>query len=125
MPVYLTQWRDGDLTLVSADSLEEAMKVFDQTACLDEVDVVELKTPHLSVTLTLAKNGDLRLPEYTPAIEEAKQVCFPRVMEALQGLYPGVDTDPAHLAELAQIVEDEQELREISKLSERLRREVE
>jgi hypothetical protein len=125
MPVYLTQWRDGDVTLVFANSLDEAMKLFDQTACLDPVDVVELETPHLTVTLSLAPSGKLTLPEYTPAIEEAKRVCFPRVIEALEGLHPDVVTDPAHVERVRRIVDHETKMRRMSKLSRRLRSDAE
>lgn len=125
MPVFLSQWRDGDCTIVAAKDREEAIRILNETACLDDVDVVELKTPHLSVTLTLAPNGDLRLPEYTPAIEEARAICYPRVVEALQGMPPSMVIDSAQQQEIASIVGDETELRPISKLSERLRREAE
>ena len=53
MPVYLTHWRDGDVSMTLAKDREEAHAIFQEMACLDPEDILELKAPHLHITFTL------------------------------------------------------------------------
>jgi hypothetical protein len=121
MPVFVKQWIDGDFTLVFAKDLEDAVRIFEQTACVDEGDILQLNAGDLSVTFTLAENGELRCTEFTPAVQEARDACYPALVAALKGMDPRHVTDPAHRKLVTAAIEDEMEAREVSKLSQRMR----
>jgi hypothetical protein len=90
MPVYLTQWRDGDCSITVAETREEAHAAFQQVACLEMQSIAELQADRLTLTITLADDGNVVIKEYDSAIEEVRQLCYPDVIEALQGRHPDV-----------------------------------
>jgi hypothetical protein len=123
MPVYVKQWIDGDFTLVFARDLPGAVRIFQQTACLNEADILELNAADLSVEFTLSRDGELICQSLTPAVEEARAACYPALVAALGGVAPALVSDQAHQKRIASAVEDEMELRRVAKLSKRLRAE--
>ena len=124
MPIYLTQWRDGDFSVTAADSLEQAHTHFYKIACLDLEDIRQLEAPDLTVTLSLDQKGNSTFTHYEGAVEEARRVCYPRLVEALGGMSPDHITGTARVAEIDRIVDDETRLRRRSKLSKHLARRV-
>ena len=123
MPVYLNQLRNGDMFLTFAKSREEAVAHFLRDACVEDVDVVELKeTDHLTISFGLNDDGSLRVDDYGP-FEEAYRICYPRVIEALRGNPIGCPSVTSADA-VKRAVDDETRVRKMSRLSRRLEREA-
>jgi len=114
MPVYLKQWLDGDFTLVFAKDLEDAVRMFEQTACVDEATILQLNAGDLTVNFTLSPEGNLVSDDLTPAVEEARRECYPALMRVLD--VPASDSEQRRKA-IGDAVEDEMKVRKQSKLS--------
>ncbi|MDQ3212696.1 MAG: hypothetical protein M3Q85_08485 [Acidobacteriota bacterium] len=122
MPLYLTQWRSGDVSLTAANSRDEALNTFGKVGCLDSWDVYELKANELRLDLTLTDEGALVLNNYDETVEELLQVCFPELVPAMKG-YPSEILPRELRPVIKKIVRDALKLRRESKLSAKLRRE--
>jgi hypothetical protein len=121
MPVYLKQWRDGDFTLLYAKDLEDALRILDDQACIEPHTVLQLNAGDLNVTFTLRENGELVCRELSPAVEQAREQCYPELMSILKDYRPDLVTDPRQKELIGKAVDDEVKIRKESKLDTRLK----
>lgn len=123
MPVFLTQLRNGDVLLTAAADRAEAVAHFLRDACVEDVDVVELKeTEHLTFSFGLNDDSSLRVDDYGP-FQEAYRICFPSVMTVLGGNPIGTPSRDSEEA-MRKTVQHETRFRKMSKLSRRLENEA-
>jgi hypothetical protein len=119
MPVFFTQFRDGDFAITFGNDREEALAHLRTEACVDDIDIVELQErDHLTISFSLDEDSSLRIYDYAP-LHEAYRICFPSVVKALCGNpigCPSVDGAKA----VKKAVQYETRLRPMSKLSRRL-----
>src|SRR5215469_3712430 len=82
MSIYLCRWTNGDVSIVSASNIADALKAWDEFANAD--DAVIARMPECSVSLRLNDLGELELGRFGDNTHEfIMETCYPKLAEVL------------------------------------------
>ncbi len=87
MKTFLARWPNGDVSLVAAESKEQACRHLDEVGDPFDINLIPLENKPLAVHFRLTDLGDLELEELTGAASDGLSRALPRIHAVRGELY--------------------------------------